>query len=65
MLNIEDITVTNGACLAKTPLGALELCSSAVTRGTLGSFTLLPRTGNLGETYYYDPRTKLMAAGLP
>lgn len=66
-VDLKSILVTNAAGMVKTEAEARTLLNSAVTRITVGSITLEPREGNLGETYYYsrDRRTAWNSRGLP
>ena len=54
MTRLQYAIITNAAGMVKTIEEARALLNSAVTRITLGSYTVAPRSGNLGETYYYD-----------
>src|SRR4051812_14987200 len=67
MLKLDSLLVTNAAGMVKTLDEARALLTSAVTRITVGSITLEPRLGNIGETYYYSPsrRTAWNSRGLP
>ena len=66
-VKLSDMLVTNAAGMVKTEAEARALLNSAVTRITVGSITLEPRQGNLGENYYYSPkrRTAWNSRGLP
>lgn len=57
MKTIAQAIVTNAAGMLKTLEQARALLQSAVTRITIGSVTMLPRTGNQGVTYFYDSTT--------
>ncbi len=54
-VDLSRTVVTNAAGMVKTKEDAEKLLRSAVTRITVGSITLDPRIGNLGETYYHHP----------
>ncbi|HEY1042000.1 MAG TPA: hypothetical protein VGE48_01080 [Candidatus Paceibacterota bacterium] len=66
--SLNTLTLTNAAGMVKTKEEARTLLSVPdLSIVTVGSITLNPRPGNLGETYYFDPESKtaLNARGLP
>ena len=67
MIKIEDLIVGNGAGAVKTTQDVIKACKSAATRITVGSATLDPRAGNIGDTYYFHPMDcwSLNTLGLP
>lgn len=71
-LDLDEVSFGNAAGVVKTLEDVRTACRSAMTEITVGSITVLPRTGNeadpgLGRTYYYHPSEKwsLNALGLP
>lgn len=56
--------VLNAAGMIKSPDAALEALRTAVGAVLMGSFTLLERLGNEGQTYYGDQRGSLNSIGL-
>lgn len=54
MIALDEAILTNAAGMVKTLEQGRKLLNSAVTRITLGSYTLLPRVGNIEDNYYYD-----------
>lgn len=57
----------NAAGFLKTETQTNLLLESAAMRITVGSITLQPRTGNIGDTYYFDSETgtSYNALGMP
>ncbi len=53
-MNLEKLIIGNAAGTARTIEDVKKLAQSAVTRITVGSITKLNRSGNTGETYYFD-----------
>lgn len=64
---LKKVSLGNAAGTIKTLDDVQKACRSAMTEITVGSVTLEPRTGNLGEIYYYHPteRWSLNSLGLP
>lgn len=56
-MDLEKLAISNAAGTAKTVEDVRRLARSAATRITVGSITAKPRSGNTGETYYFNDRT--------
>jgi dihydroorotate dehydrogenase (fumarate) len=54
----KDLIISNAAGIVKTLEHVEMMCRSVATRIVVGSITKEPRTGNAGNTYYYDEKTK-------
>lgn len=66
-MDITNISFGNAAGTIKTCEQALPFVGAACTRVTVGSITIKPRVGNLGNTYYFDQETgtSYNSLGLP
>lgn len=66
-MDVTKIPFGNAAGTIKTYEQALPFVGSACTRVTVGSITIKPRVGNLGNTYYFNQQTgtSYNSLGLP
>ncbi len=66
-LSLEKMPIGNGAGSVKSLDHVARACKGPMTRITVGSITVQPRVGNIGETYYFHPQDmwSLNSLGLP
>lgn len=67
MITLDKLCFGNGAGSIKTMQDVVKACRGPMTRITVGSITKEPRTGNVGDVYYFDPQKKwsMNSLGLP
>ena len=65
--DLERMSIGNGAGSIKYPDQVARACKSPMSRIMVGSITLLPRDGNIGDVYYFHPQNfwSLNSLGLP
>lgn len=65
--DLRTLPIGNGAGSIKYPDQVARACKSPMARIMVGSITLLPRDGNIGDVYYFHPQNfwSLNSLGLP